>query len=63
MVKATKQGDKVTFDRLAVCRKVIASRFIDSIARGDVVIEMRGNRGVTFRATPSVIETWFETVH
>ena len=63
MVAATKKGNAVTFDRLAVCRKVIASRFIDSIARGDVVIEMRGNRGVTFRAMPSVIETWFETVH
>ena len=63
MVKATKQGETVTFDRMAVCRKVIASRFVDSIAHGDVVIEMRGNRGVTFRAMPSVIETWFETVH
>ena len=63
MVTATKKGNAVTFDRLAVCRKVIASRFVDSIARGDVVIEMRGNRGVTFRAMPSVIETWFETVH
>jgi len=63
MVAATKKGNAVTFDRLAVCRKVIASRFLDSIARGDVVIEMRGNRGVTFRAMPSVIETWFETVH
>jgi len=63
MVAATKKGNAVTFDRMAVCRKVIASRFIDSIARGDVVIEMRGERGVTFRAMPSVIETWFETVH
>ncbi len=63
MITATKKGNAVTFDRMAVCQKIIASRFIDSVAKGEVVIEMRGSRGVTFRAMPSVIEGWFETVH
>jgi len=64
MVFATKHNpSQVTFDRMALCQKVIASRFINSIALGEVVIEHRGDRGIGFRAKPSVIETWFETVH
>ena len=63
-VKATKKGKAtVTFDRMAVCRNVIASRFIDSIRNGDVVVEIRGSRGTIFRAYPSVIEGWFEVLH
>ena len=63
IVTATKSNSTVTFDRMAVCRNVIASRFIDSIRNGNVVIEMRGSRGVTFRAMPSIIEGWFEVLH
>jgi len=63
IVKATKGKATVTFDRMAVCRNVIASRFIDSIRNGDVVVEIRGSRGTIFRAYPSVIEGWFEVLH
>ena len=63
IVKATKQGGKVSYDKMTVCRKIIASRFIDSIRKGDVVVEIRGSRGTIFRAYPSVIEGWFEVLH
>ena len=62
MVKATKQGDQVTFDALTVCRQIIPSRFIDSIRNGQVRIELR-SKGTSFRANPDVIAGWFETVH
>ena len=62
MVKATKQGDQVTFDALTVCRKIIPSRFIDSIRNGQVRIELR-SKGTSFRANPDVIASWFEIVH
>jgi len=64
IVKATKTGNRVTYDRMTVCRHIIASRFIDSIRNGDVVVEVRGSqRGVIFRAMPSIIEGWFEVLH
>ena len=62
MVKATKKGETVTFDALTVCRKIIPSRFIDSIRNGQVRIELR-SKGTSFRANPDVIASWFETVH
>jgi hypothetical protein len=63
MVFATKQGEHVTYDRMAVCRKIVASRFIDSIRNGKVLLDHRGSRGIGFRANPSVIEGWFEVLH
>jgi len=63
MVKATKHNaDQVTFDALTVCRKIIPSRFIDSIRKGEVCVEVRSN-GTQFRASPKIISSWFETVH
>ena len=62
MVKATKQGETVTFDALTVCRQIIPSRFIDSIRNGQVRIELR-SKGTSFRANPDVIASWFEVVH
>tara|TARA_B100000214_G_scaffold356803_1_gene315719 strand:- start:670 stop:1335 length:666 start_codon:yes stop_codon:yes gene_type:complete len=63
MVKATKHNsDQVTFDALTVCRKIITSRFIDSIRKGEVCVEVRSN-GTQFRASPKVISSWFTTVH
>lgn len=63
IVAATKKGEQVTFDRMTVCRQIVATRFLDSIKRGEVSIEMRGSRGVSFRAMPETIIKWFETVH
>jgi len=64
IVKATKTGNKVTYNKMTVCRKLIPSRFIDSIRKGDVKIETRHSRNATqFRASYSVIEEWFEVLH
>ena len=63
IVHATKQGEKVSYNKMTVCRKIIASRFIASLRQGEVVVEIRGSRGTIFRAMPKVIEGWFEVLH
>ena len=61
-VNATKRGQTVTFNEMFVGQHVVAERFIDSIADGEVAIEMRSNC-VQFRATPAVIKKWFAKVN
>ena len=61
-VNATKRGQTVTFNEMFVGQHVVAERFIDSIANGEVAIEMRSDC-VQFRATPAVIKTWFAKVN
>ena len=61
-VNATKRGQTVTFDEMFVGQHVVAERFIDSIANGDVTIEMRSGV-VQFRASRDVIKTWFAKVN
>ena len=61
-VNATKRGQTVTFNEMFVGQHVVAERFIDSIANGDVTIEMRSGV-VQFRAHQNVIKTWFAKVN
>ena len=62
IVKATKTGNKVTYDKMAVCQHIVPSRFIDSIRNGEVRIELR-SKGTSFRANPAIVEGWFEVLH
>ena len=64
LIKATKTGNKVTYDKMTVCRKLIPSRFIESIRKGEVKIETRSSKNIAqFRTNYSVIEGWFEVLH
>jgi len=62
MVDATKRGNQVIFNEMFVGKRVVAERFIEAIASGAVVIEMRSG-AVQFRAKPATIKEWFETIH
>ena len=62
MVDATKRGQSVVFNQMFVGKRIVAERFIEAIASGNVIVEMRSG-AVQFRANPETVKGWFEASH